>query len=369
MKILILSKRIYTNKDLIQDQYGRVFEFSRALASKGHRVYGVAFDYRRKNIEPVPLQIREPNLEWISMRLFPNPVAGIMRYFKVLTGITAEFRPDLVLSVSDVYHVLAGDWLSRRAGLAHIVDLYDNYESFGAARIPAVIPMFRRALARADGIVCVSQPLARFVRNTMQSSINPCVVNNAVDTRQFSPKNITDCRRHFGLPEDKILVGVGGSISRERGIQAVFDAHKLLLDKNSAIHLVLAGALEKGVGIPQGENIHYLGELDYSVMPLFYCSLNVGIIAYRESAFSRYCFPQKFFEMLACGTPMVVAETGEVGNMMGACGQALFRPEDASGLALAIDRQLQAPCVSDAKIVNWSRQGAAFSDYIETMAK
>ena len=102
-------------------------------------------------------------------------------------------------------------------------------------------------------------------------------------------------------------------------------------------------------------------------MPLFYGSLDVGIIANKASDFGRYCFPQKFFEMLSCGTPMVVAATGEVRELMRSCKQALFRPEMAEDLSMAILSQLEAPCMPAVGVPSWDQQGALLSSYLEKM--
>jgi len=367
MKILILTKRFYTGKDLIGDRYGRVFEFSRSLASLDHKVHGLAFDYHRRDTGQGASSIREAGLTWDTIRLFPKPVTGIGRYRAIISKVAEEFSPDIVLSVSDVYHVLAGDWLAKKFGLIHVVDLYDNYESFTAARVPGVVSLFRRALARADGIVCVSHPLKRFVLDVCRPVAEPLVVINAADTANFFPRDRAECRRHFNLPEGKKLVGIGGAISSGRGIQTVFDVHKRQLDRGGTIHLVLAGAVGRGVEVPEGEFVHYLGELDYAEMPLFYGSLDVGIIANKASGFGRYCFPQKFFEMLSCGTPMVVAATGEVRELMRSCKQALFQPEIAEDLSMAILSQLESPCIPAVEVSSWDQQGALLSGYLEKM--
>lgn len=365
MRILILSKRHYTAKDLIRDKYGRVFEFSRSLASRGHQVFGVALDYRRSKAGLRSEIMREGGLRWESMGLFPNPVAGVWRYLKKIRRIVEELRPDIILSVSDVYHVLVGDWLAKKTGHMHVVDLYDNYESFSAARIPGVILLFRKAVARADGIVCVSHPLKNYVHEVYKRSSKPFVITNAVDKSRFFPRERWDCRRHVGLPEEGRLVGLGGAIGSARGVSAVFEAHLGLLARYPDVHLVLVGRVDKDTVIPESANIHYLGELEYEAMPLFYGALDVGLVVNRDSAFARYCFPQKFFEMLACATPIAVSGTGEVVELMVGCESALFQPGDAQDMARAIGRQLESPCIPDVEKPSWDEQGAKLSRYLE----
>jgi teichuronic acid biosynthesis glycosyltransferase TuaC len=369
MRVLVLAKRFYTGKDMLIDRYGRVYEFSRVLASLGHSVYGVVLDYRMSGDDGGGRCIQDGKLTWETGKLFPNPFSGILAYLDRITSAVSRFTPDTVLSVSDVFHVVLGDWLAAKYGLRHVVDLYDNYESFSAARIPGLISLFRRALRRADGIVCVSQPLATYVRDQCRLQTTPQIIRNAVDTKRFLPRDRTDCRRTLHLPEGKILVGYGGAIAGSRGINVVFQAHRELKAGNPDIHLVLAGPVDKYTEIPNNKDVHYLGELEYTNMPEFFSALDVGIVSNRDSSFGRYCFPQKFFEMLACDTPVVTASTGEMTDLMEGCAHAVFQPEVIKDLVRAVLKQLDTPCKPTIDIPCWFRQGKVLSDYLESVAR
>ena len=369
MKILFLSKRAYTNKDLVNDRYGRVYEFSRVLADQGHEVYGVAFDYRRGKSGTGTHKPEEGIPEWHSFNLFPNPVTGIKDYQRGVAELVGNVSPDILISVSDVYHVIFGDWAARKYNIPHVIDLYDNYEYFGAARVPGVVALFRRAVARAEGCVCVSHQLKKHVLDTCNPKRIPEVIINAVDTDLFRPHDSVMCRRHFGLPENQTLIGLGGALSRNRGVQTVFDAHRTLVKSSPDIHLVLAGSKDGNTTIPDSENIHYLGNLDYAEMPLFFGSLDVGIIINRDTSFARFCFPQKFFEMLACGLPIVAASIGDVKHMMNGCSGALFLLGMEEGLVSAIRKQLAEPCCPDVEIATWEQQGLVLSRYLGSIGR
>jgi len=365
MKILFLSKRAYTNKDLVKDRYGRVYEFSRVLAAQGHGVCGVALDYHRGSSATGTHKPEEGNPEWHSFNLFPNPVTGIRDYLRGVAELVENVSPDILVSVSDVYHVIFGDWAARKYNIPHVTDLYDNYECFGAARVPGLIALFRRAVARAEGCVCVSHQLKKHVLDTCNPKRIPEVIINAVDTDLFRPHDSVACRRHFGLPENQTLIGLGGSLTRIRGVQTVFDAHRSLINSSPDIHLVLAGSKDVNTTIPDSEYIHYLGNLDYTEMPLFFGSLDLGIIINRDTPFARFCFPQKFFEMLACELPIVVASTGDVKDMMERCSHALFRPGSDTELLSAIRKQLAAPCRPRVKVATWEQQGAVLEEFLK----
>ena len=48
MQILVLTKRQYMNKDLIDDRFGRFREIPLEMALKKHKVYGICLSYKKK---------------------------------------------------------------------------------------------------------------------------------------------------------------------------------------------------------------------------------------------------------------------------------------------------------------------------------
>ena len=363
MKILFLSKRAYTNKDLLAERYGRIYEFSRHLAELSHSVYGIALDYRRgERLDGWKQEAGNP--DWRSYSVFPRPIAGLSHYLKAVRRLILEISPDILVSVSDVYHVILGDWLAQQYGILHIADLYDDYECFGAARFPGIIWRYRKALSRADGIICVSNRLKIYVMSTARPAKEPRVILNAVNKELFRPQDKSECRARFDLPRNRILIGLGGAISKSRGAQVLLDAHEKVLEQRSDIHLVLAGPFLGNIKIPSTEKIHYLGELAYREMPAFYNSLDVGLIINTKSRFAEYCFPQKFFEMRACNLPVVVPAIGDVTKSMMQCTQGLYAPGNKDELAKAIVSQVNNSCLADIAVPDWNLQGNILADFL-----
>ena len=53
MKILVLTKRQYMGKDLLDDRFGRFREIPLELARFGHQVLGICLSYRTKEEDQV----------------------------------------------------------------------------------------------------------------------------------------------------------------------------------------------------------------------------------------------------------------------------------------------------------------------------
>ena len=57
MRILVLTKRQYMGKDLIDDRFGRFRELPLESARLGHELRGLCLNYRQKSLEKFFLRI------------------------------------------------------------------------------------------------------------------------------------------------------------------------------------------------------------------------------------------------------------------------------------------------------------------------
>jgi hypothetical protein len=116
---------------------------------------------------------------------------------------------------------------------------------------------------------------------------------------------------------------------------------------------VLAGPYRSELPPPQGERVHYLGHLSHAQVADLFCALDVGIISILDTPFGRYCFPQKAYEMLACGLCVAVTDIGEMSTLFAATPQIMFQAGNAHGLMAAVTRQLTAPTQPATAIRGW----------------
>ena len=363
MRILVLSKRQYMNRDLIDDRYGRFRELPLALASAGHEVSGICLSYRPRDEGRRDDVEDNAQVVWHALNVKRLLPWGSTSYWRTIDVIGRDFRPDLVWACSDALHAILGVRIAKRLGASLVIDLYDNFESFPATRFPEVTAAFRRALRCADGITCVSVPLARYVRETSYCKGPIEVIENAVPKGLFRPMDQVNCRRELGLPTDGLLIGTAGAISKSRGIETLFRAFEILAQERSDIHLVLAGPCDKGLTLPRNSRVHYLGMLPPKMVPVFLSTLNITVICNRESAFGKYCFPQKFYEGVACGVPVVAAGTGAMRELLKDTPEHLFEPENVDNLVAVLRRQIDSPVALPLEVPTWTTLGNRLADF------
>jgi len=356
MKILVLTKRQYMGKDLLDDRFGRFRELPLELAKLGHEVKGVCLSYRarREGTFTDGGAGQAARVSWHSINLGGLILPGLLRYYLAVKKIGRRFQPDIIWACSDALHAIWAVSLAKQLQTRCVVDLYDNFEAFGATRIPGILSFFKGALKNADGVTCISNPLAEHVSHSYRPKGSIRVLENAVRKDLFFPQDRNHCRRSLGLPENASLVGTAGALYPERGVTALFRGFEIVASEDKNIHLALAGPRSRIHGLPRGPQVHDLGVLPLEKVPLLFNALDVAVIYNRDSSFGRYCFPQKAYEIMACGTPFIAAAVGSMKSLLDGRPELLFDPESPGSCAEALRLQLKKPTPPDLEAPGWS---------------
>jgi glycosyltransferase involved in cell wall biosynthesis len=364
-RVLALSKRQYMGRDLIDDRYGRFRELPLALARLGMQVEGICLSYRPR----AEARLRDCDgaacVEWTALGVRRLLSLGTAGYWREVDRVRERLAPGVVWAGSDVPHLELGRRVARRLGSAFACDLYDNFESYPIARVPGMGKLLRRAIAAADAVACISAPLAERVRTRYHYSGLLEVVENAVPAGTFQPMQRAQCRARFGLPAEARLVGTAGALTPTRGTGLLLEAFAGLAEERDDLHLVLAGPLDRALRLPSHPRLHYLGSLPPRQVPQLLCALDLSVICNRDSAFGRFCFPQKLYESLACAIPVVAASVGAVAQLLGDWPRNLYRPDDLESLRAALRTQLDSPSLPALSIPTWDSQARRLAGLLE----
>lgn len=355
MRIAFLCKRQYMSKDVIVDRYARLYEFPLQLAKLGHDVSAYCLSYQgheegewRHDGEPGTLTWQSVSLDW---KRWPSA----MNYPRSLLQRLRTFQPDVLIGASDIPHVVLSAWLARNLKVPYAVDLYDNFEGFGQARIPGMVGALRRAVRSADLVTTTSEPLRDFVRKDYAAHGDVVSMPSTVDLDIFKVRDKLKCRRQLNLPETVSLIGTAGGLQKEKGVDALYMAWSLIAEQRPEAHLVLAGPVDKHYPPPFGARVHYLGMLPHAHTAILFNALDVGIIYLRDTTFGRYCFPQKAYEMMACGLPIAAANVGVMPSLLAMAPGSLYEAENPDSLAKVVLAQLDRPVRAEVRIGDWKQ--------------
>lgn len=351
-------------KDLLDDAYGRFQEIPLALARAGHEVHGLCASYRPRPEGERVVGERGAAVSWRALNVPAVSPRALLAWISRAGKMATELRPDVIWACSDSFHAALGARLERRLGIPCVVDLYDNFESYGANRIPGVTPLLKRAVRAAAGVTCVSGALERLVRQRYGRDGPTLVLENGVSS-DFAPQDRLACRARFRLPPEARIVGTAGALGAERDIETLFAAFHGLAARDAGLYLLLAGRVLGGTRIPAHPRIVYLGERPLRDVPMVIGAMDVCVVCNKRSTFGDYCFPQKLYEIVACGVPPLVADTGGVAPLLAATPANRYEPESAASLAAGIERLLRSPAMPAFKARGWAEHAASLSAFFE----
>ncbi len=360
MRIAFLCKRRYMDKDVILDRYARLYEMPFQLAARGHQVLGLCLSYHGDAEGEWTHDTPAGSLRWMSRSLGPGLLPRLLGHPAWLMRALRDFDAQLVIGASDIAHVAMGAHCARRLGLPFTADLYDNFESFGMARIPGARLALRRAVRGADLVSCTSQALADYVRERYGARGRVLTLPSTVDLQRFRPGDRAAAREALGLPRDALLVGTAGGLYADKGITTLYRGFEALAARDPRVHLVLAGPADAQAPPPSGPRVHYLGRLEHGRVAQLFAALDLGVIYLRDTPFGRYCFPQKAYEMAACGLPFVAADVGAMRGLLADSPGHLYAPDDAASLAATLAAALRDPGAPPVVPQDWRELMAGF---------
>lgn len=351
-------------KDLFGDKFGRFYEFPKELALKGHDVVVFSMSYRYSSVSEIS-PIERDRIHWDLHSMGDNYGAGIFKWLNTIKRRIVELSPDVVFACSDALHVILGCKLARKYNIPVVVDLYDNFESFGMTKLPGVSSAYRHAVKEADGVVCVSDPLKNYVLETCQPTGKVRVIENAVVSDVFFPRDRDACRLYFKLPREQELVCTIGGLHSNRGFNMLLDAVAILRQEIKNLNLVVAGQAHRSINIRDKGWVHDLGNLPHEDIPKLLSAVDLAVVCNKDSSFGRYCFPQKAQEIIANKTPILAADVGVMSAVLRDYPLCLYDVDNVDSLVSAIRAQLVHKVSVDIDVMTWEQQATKLNDFVE----
>jgi glycosyltransferase involved in cell wall biosynthesis len=356
MRVHLICKRYYTNKDLLKDCFGRLYHLPLELVRRGASVDVAAIDYRSSNKE-------EMDIAGIFFRSIPATLTRVVFLPLLLYRNALAAKPDIIIASGDSHIGFIAMLIAKKMGLPFVFDIYDYYPAFSGNNIPGMKTMFRLSVKGADLILCASEPLRQ---KLLSLNVNCLLIENGVDREVFAPSDMAQARIELGFDPKLLLIGYFGSIDSARG-PLLIEACRILRNEFPLLHLVLAGHVT-GIGF-HDPWITYLGEVPQSELPRMINACNLVAVPYAHTVFNSMCGACKIAEYLACGKPVVATRVSAHEHIFKEAPNSLCEPVPQS-LADAIRKQLVEPeFVPFSKQMSWEDIGCRLYKELEFVDK
>ncbi len=269
----------------------------------------------------------------------------------------------------DVWHAhdfagLVAVGTTIRRGAALVYDVHDLFVETGtASHLPgpmrwAIRRYERRLVRRVDLVVAVNRPLAAIVRERYRPR-SIIVVHNCVPRWTAGEPRPNLLRHAAGIPATAPIVLYHGLLGSSRGLEALAEA--ILRPGLERAHLVLMGygELQARLTAMAAEprfrgRLHVLEAVPPADLLPWVASADVGAMAMPHATLNLFIStPNKLFECLAAGTPVVVSDFPAVSEIAmddpgGPLG-ATCDPSNVGDIARAIEGilALDAPAAAE----------------------
>lgn len=344
----------------------RSYEFARRLVGRGHRVTMMT-----SGIQNIPELTVRAGKEYCEVELegihvvpiaagYANSKAGTglsgyrrMRHFLQFSKLAAKVgkmlsKPDVVYATHTPLPIgLAGSAVGRHFGIPFVFEVRDLWPqaliNIGALKNPLVIWWLRRMERRiyndAAHIVALSPGMKDGIVGTGIPSERVTVITNGSDLDLFRPDlDGTAARARLKLG-DRFAAVYFGAMGLANGLEYPIEAARILRDRgNDRIVIVLHGGggkraeleqLARGYGL---DNVVFSDMVpDKGMVAELVAGCNACMTIYRATEKEQTWSPNKMFDALAAGRPVLINVPGWLGETIESnrCGRFVdpARPE------------------------------------------
>lgn len=240
--------------------------------------------------------------------------------------------------------------------------VYDAHESFPdmlegnvpSAILSGLVKFENFLIRRVDLLITVGEKLRRhFAGRGARHSV---VVGNWKRLEDFSrtAEQNLEVRRKLGIPADALTAVCVTNLFADRKIEELLDA----VDASPDVYLIIGGkgALEPLVAERAAANprIRWVGFVSGKDIPAYTCAADVVYYGFDPAnPNARFSAPNKLFEALAAGRPLITGDFGEIADVtrQAACGIVLPRydvTEILKAVAALRDRGLRSRLAANA---------------------
>ncbi len=361
----------------------RHYEFARRLAAAGHRVTVIASPVSYITGMPTEvvneaevtgggITILRATVYSAHHRSFLHRMAAFFSFMVSSFGIGLGVKKvDLVWGTSPPIFQGVTAWLLARLKrvpfLFEVRDLWPQFAvAVGVLRNPLIIRLSEWLegflYRRADRVMVNSPGFLEHVKSRGARQVE--LIPNGADPAMFNPADDGAAfRRTHGL-EEKFVALYAGAHGMSNDLEVVLDAAQLLAGEKE-IQIVLLGdgkekpALEEHAAALGLSNVTFLPSVPKSEMPAALAGAEACIAILKPLEEYKTTYPNKVFDYMAAGRPVVLAIDGVIREVVEAAGCGIFaEPGNPAALAEAIRQLAEDPQKS-------RRMGLKGREYLE----
>jgi glycosyltransferase involved in cell wall biosynthesis len=365
----------------------RHHELARHLVQRGHRVTIIASPVsyltgktRSGRSRWVERQSDGPNITILRTYTYPALHRSFVhRIFSFLSFMVSSFllglgvrSVDLVWGTSPpIFQGVTAWLLSRLKRIPFLFEVRDLWPAFavavGVLRQPLLIRLsewLERFLYKRAKVVVVNSP--GYIDHVRQRGAKRVeLVPNGAESAMFNPQDDGLAFRQQHDLEGKFIAMYAGAHGLSNDLGVVLQAAQQLLDQPNIVIVLLGDGKEKPRLVEKAQelgltNLRFLPPVSKTEMPAALAAADACIAILKPIELYKTTYPNKVFDYLAAGRPVVLAIDGVIRQVIEEAGAGIpVPPGDAAAMAAALLNLAQHPATGQ-------QMGQCARRYVET---
>jgi glycosyltransferase involved in cell wall biosynthesis len=271
-------------------------------------------------------------------------------YMRLPMAAIRKFRPDVILASQEPYSMVMAQAM-RLASNLNVPCAFQTNQNI-VKNYPPPFGWIEKKAFRTAGYALAYSEEARQVMRQKGRTGPSAVVPYATDVSLFVRQETTIRRRELGLG-DAVVVGYMGRLVPEKGLDTLISAMKHL---QTVPNLPDVRALIVGAGT-EAENLKrqiaeagltdrfvFTGVVPHSEAATYMSCMDIFVLPSRTTPTWKEQFGRVIIEALACGVPVVGADSGQIPLLIQETGGGIVFPEgDETALASALESLIRDP--------------------------
>jgi glycosyltransferase involved in cell wall biosynthesis len=341
----------------------RIEREARALAEGGFRLTIVAPDPRQHSDEPTGVHWgKNIDFRWVRVQAISYAMEWPEFLGRELYNVAIEFAP-FAYHAHDIFTAFIGLSAGKHTG-AHVVCDFHEWGSENVkwdAQSKKWVPLppawkrpvrwlERRCLAEASAVVTVCDSIADGMSSELGKGQRPLVVRNIPPLRLQPTRPYPPLKAQLGLSADTFVLLWQGGTGPTRLIEPIIEALSLMprctfVIRGPSLDLFGAGYRDIAERVGAADRLILLPPVPSRDVVAAGRGADAGIWTLPDLCRNfRLALPNKIFEYLASGLPILVANYPEARKIAEGYGVGLtFDPYDPRSIAAAMNRLIDSP--------------------------
>lgn len=291
----------------------RVHKFSHTLG-KHHDVTVIAIEKNKAPIFEAKEKYNVQRIRLRSLKYKTNILTLILKYLEFIIKSVPIMKNGTVIHCNDTGAFLIGV-LIKKFFNKKIKIIYDAHElesernGLTFFKKKATYLLEKLLIKKADNFITVSESIGEWYKK--EFGVNYEIILNVPNKNDLNVKS-NYLKEKFNIKSGSVFIYQGG-LTQGRYIEEILNAFKT--NKTNSIVFLGYGPLTDLVksGMTNHNNIFYHDPVPYESLPIITSSADVGICMIEPICLSyEYALPNKFFEYLQSGLPVLTNDLVEV---------------------------------------------------------